>query len=70
MIIGETMLPYTEIIKGKLLDYTEDRIVRIETWLTNNCIFKAYWLSQNESFLPTTINYSYAIQTPIGYNIQ
>lgn len=51
------MLPYTEIIKGKLLDYTEDKIFRIETWMTNNCIFKAYWLPQNESTLPTTIKY-------------
>lgn len=64
------MLPYTEIIKGKLLDYTEDRLFRIETWLTNNFIFKAYWLQQNESTLPTTIKYSYNIQTPNGYSIQ
>lgn len=55
------MLPYTDIIKGKLLDYTEDKIFRIETWLTNNYMFKAYWLPQNESHLPTTIKYSKAV---------
>ena len=52
------MLPYTEIIKGKLLDYTEGKIFRIETWLTNNIKFEAYWLPQNESTLPTTIKYT------------
>lgn len=54
------MIGYTEIIKGKLLKYNEETLLRWETWETNGYIFKCYWCTHPRNDfvkLPMTIKY-------------
>lgn len=51
---------YSEIIKGKLIKYTEEGFFRWETWELEGYLFKCYWwisASSDFNILPMTIRY-------------
>ena len=50
------MMPYSEICKFKLTNYTESQF-RVETWNSNTHEFKCIWMPQNDRELPSTIEY-------------